>query len=297
MPPKLSELKRAHTDLLSEYLSVIDDVSYLPFFIDIRGDRMAFQEVRGVRKVRWVINKIASTLSSLSNPRPLIRLIAETHIRGKLRELCRVYRQRSIVLKSKGAHGQIQTWMDRAINEAREMEDTLQSWKTFWDAVSSLVGVLSTVAVVLFGLNSVSDFIPQVVAFFTNVTEENMLQVMYTLFPLIMIVMVFWSALFGSFSIKRALFIARGKGHKNVYEKEDELFSLLGRGKNKEYPLDLASTLVLVLIMGLGFTVWMHRLAIRLEAEADSFLFVFLYATFGLVLAAFIYLWIARKPR
>lgn len=304
MATKLSKLKRAHSTLLEEYLNSIENLSYLPFFIetdrDLLGKKFKFQEAKFWDKANWLLSVIPDWLESLVNLKPIAHLLVETHIQAKLRELRRIYRQQKTILKSKGKDKQTQSWMEEAIKETQEMEDTLQSWKVFWDAIATVAGTVSTVTLVVFGISNIFDVVPRLITFinFTEFNTETAGKIIWQFFIAATLPMsiILPEILIGSgFITKRYLFKPHIESGKNIYKLEDDLYQLLNRRKELEFRFDMAFSVIGRVILIIISAVWFKWLFVKLEINFLSTFWYYFYGFYSFFTIPYIWLWIRHN--
>jgi hypothetical protein len=279
---QLDDIKKAHHALMVEYVNILNRVSKLHLFVDFQ---VAFplKNDKLISLARLLIKYLTLTF--------LVRLFVESHIKGKLRELNTSYVHLELAT-DEPPPSKYQEWRKQTEEASAGFVDTLSHSPLFriittlWLLVSGIgftilgkiLELFSTadaakVAVssenvtqivnnisLQFRQSNISVFYQDAYHSYANNFEDFAKMLFFAAYVLICISL--------AFAYKRSLFLP-GSGFlwfdyagkeraitvKNVYEMEDDLFNLLEKGKNREFPMDLVTFALFGFIFG-GFCVF-----------------------------------------
>ena len=253
MSPVLDEIKNQHYTLMVEYVNILNEVSKLPFFVD---------NYKGLGFSDKFLNSMVLPrhFMSVFSWRFFIRLFVQSHIKGKLNELKNSYIHLAQTVAVQQNDDNIK-WFEQIKEQTVEFSNTLSSWQTIRWLVSIIGSIIGTLVVVYLTAN--------VNTIYQAIIEHN-----FELFKILssiisfasLFIMIFISF---SFNYKRSLF-RPGSGFfwegilsqqqkesiKNVYLIEDQLFELLGKAKNREFPVDIIAYIQFLVIMAIFLTLW-----------------------------------------
>ena len=246
MDANLRSLKKAHRELMTKYVDILNDVSKLPFFVRVQP---------GKPVTVGILSKVFSMVQIEPKRRGhkppvdvfvlpfLVRLFVEAHIRAKLIQMSLAY---SYLAQKVQTDKAFSTWLEETSEQCDKIAATLTSWQ-------SIRGIVSVWWPVIIGIIGARLEIESIYEVFKNVNlNSNILVniVVVGFFPSIYFTLFISS----SFGYKRDLFMpgfyddgtprdpsSAPKPEQIVYFLEDRLFALAGRGKSPEIPVDVIS--------------------------------------------------------
>lgn len=241
---KLDEVRRYHYILMREYVNILNQISSLPFFIDSFKVLGFSQKVLGrMAPLRLIMNILTWKF--------LVKFFVESHIKGKLNELRNSYIQisQTFEIVRQDQIDDNQTWLSKVKEECTEFADTLPSWQN----IRRLIIIIGTLIVGFFVATSNVNNIYQAILIIKFEVAIGL--IIYAAFSFLFISF--------TFDYKRSLF-RPGSGFlwesilpqqhkesiKNIYNIEDNLFSLLGKTKIREFPVDIVAFAQIFIVFG-----------------------------------------------
>lgn len=254
---ELNNLKKAHNELMVEYVNIINRVSKLPFLLSLDLD------------VSPEGNTFLKNFNEIKIPtlRFIVKLFVESHIKGKLNQLGDSYVQNAQVISMDGPTAkEYLDWLKQAEEGTKKFASTLSSWQSI-RGLASVMGALgplgSGLLIVSLKVENIYQGLVKIVPLFSLYTFSIILYFLFTM-------VYFWLVIFSAFNYKRNLFypgsgfelftlVRRSRTQqvsvKNVYKIEDKLFEILGKGKTLELPIDIIAYSLLTFTIGI-FSIW-----------------------------------------
>ena len=242
MSVNIRNLKKAHYALIARYIDILNQVSKLPFFVPIHHYevRWANPERRTItaRLMNAYLKYFILRLLKYFTLGYMVRLLTESHIKGKLNELSVAY---SYLAQQNPRDKSLVSWLKDTSEDCDKLAVTLTSWQS----IRGLVGVLWPVAL---GIATTRLDVPSSYAILTKVhIEASNLTRVGGLIYLLAYLLCFVGL---PFEKKRELFMPgfdlgekpidpSAKIENTTYYLEDQVFNLVGRGKVREIPLDI----------------------------------------------------------
>jgi hypothetical protein len=256
MTVTLRKLRKGHHTLMTQYIDLLNQASKLPFFAPITFPIRKQLVGRSLGWTRW-----PEAIGFPIALRYLVRLFTESHIRGKLMELSVAY---SFFALQNPEDKRLVTWLKETSADCDKLAATLTSWQSVRGIVSGLWPVGIGIATALLNLENIYDVVKRI-----NVEPVDWVTVGLVIFPLIYVIFFIGSA----FQKKREMFLRgflEGARQMNadssasidsiVYRLEDQVFNQLGRGKVREFPLDvIGQASVFAGFAALAMTVWINE--------------------------------------
>jgi hypothetical protein len=298
---QFEEIKKAHHALMAEYVTVLNEVSKLPFFIDVyqvgepRPLRHRFRSKSLTRtynsalRLYFLLNAIGFRLFS---NRYFLRLLVESHVKRKLEEIKIAYTQLSQSLPDEASTSEFMSWLKNTRDTCNEFSGTLFSWQSIpglFTAFISFLGsfglseaisqsfksVLERIAAPLHVTEFLATKTEPINPVTTNPVEEiqqfpdawSSVRFLFYFLPLLAVI-------FLNYSCKRILFLHGENDHikrRNVYETEDKLFAALGRGKSREFPIDLLAIIIFIIAIAYLLTLREWTIFSVVLAQANGF--------------------------
>lgn len=220
MPESVSEfeLRRAHSALVSAYLSVLNEASFEVFSFD---EAMHRSHETSLGRLFGTLDVVLDFLGRRWMTRRLVR----SHVRRRLLWVSAAYAQLHALAEARDRAG-FAEWLHNARGRTAEVADSLPTWR----APSALAVLAPTIALV----GAARGVIPYVAVAGVIV----LLLVFYLSIPLVF-----------AFRRKRAFFLDPVVDDRNVYECEDELFRMIERRKPREFQLDVGFVAIVVVVM------------------------------------------------
>ncbi len=279
MTAQLDEIKKAHHALMVEYVNILNRVSKLHFFVD-------FQVTFPINNDKLI--SIGRLLMKYLTLAFLVRLFAEFHIKGKLRELNASYVRHALVVDELSMD-KYQEWSKQTNEASAKFIDTLSLWQSLLGIVNNLWLLVSGLIITIFPFLLGVSFIAFVFTELANLagklsdietnssnlsaqsTASEVLKFLIQSDPgffknlaIVLFLVAFLLILISlAFAYKRSLFLPgsgflwfdfvdteRARATNNVYEMEDGLFDLLEKGKIQEFPKDIATFALFWIILG-----------------------------------------------
>ncbi|MBD0373376.1 MAG: hypothetical protein ICV60_21250 [Pyrinomonadaceae bacterium] len=275
MVGKLDELKTAHEALLREYINAVNEASRLPFYIPFQPKQSARFAVPLEGKM-WRTGLLSKLLKDIS-PQPvqtgglryLVRLFIESHVKDKLRELSNAYLYlMQIIEDTEEGAGEVRAWLKEKSEACTKVADTLLSLR-------SVQGITATFWPLAVGLITASLKVNNI---YEAVTKIKVTELLILGFALVFPVAYLFLFVAAAFTYKREWFMAgldafeqpldglpQDAPKRNVYQMEDRLFALVGRGKKREFPLD-------ILARGLSLFVFIFPSLLLLPTDAPNWI-------------------------
>lgn len=276
--PKPEDIARAHAALIGEYINALNQVSKLRswlIYVELMDINPALEILGTTERRRKYVKILKDVLipafrllrfptyrfPTLSY---LIRLFVESHIKGKLNELSisYLYLLQTVPEKHPSAEN-YRTWLKDTSETCDKLSGTLSSLQSTKGLASTLWPIVVNVAAALLGVSTLKEL-------FTNFSWANLLPwITFIAFPFI----YFGIFMTGAFWYKRELFTGitllesimqpffkwTQDSANNVYQLEDHVFNLLGRGKNHEFRWDLITIpLSLFSFIPIGLSEWIQ---------------------------------------
>lgn len=261
--PKLSALQESHFNLISGYVNALSGVSRLSAFINTYEVYKSNQRPSPYRFALYLIFKFSPY--RLSSVKALVKILVESHIKEKLKELEIIYTQLSATVpREKKNREKYLDWLKSAKHECRELSDTL----IYWDIIKSF-------SLAILNFLVVTGVFAGLVRIFSTPYSLAWLFVVLIFFSIF-----FFSFIDNSYQAKRDIFSGSGNDEsRNIYSLENNLFELLGRGKKVEWPIDyLASALIFFPFL----------IVLKLTLHIDN-LYIYLVLTIIYLVAVWVY--------
>lgn len=254
----IDDLEKVHQRLIAEYINIIEETSELPFFIDIPSSPL-LEEISPSKPKRAKETLKLPPPKKSSRPwvlKPLVKFFVESHIKGKLDQLRASYTLLALNKKSSKMTDKY-TWLTEAAEECEKFADILQ----FSQRIRWLIEIIWPLGIGLLLIN-VRDYS-------TALSRIAIILIAFVVYP--------YLSIFLAFSYKRNRFLhgsIRPIEHfwysvpeefsANVYQIEDELFQLLGKKKNREFPVNIFYTIFVALYFGLHLLVSEQHMLMKL---------------------------------
>ncbi len=246
---RFDDLKKNHYLLMVEYVNTLNQVSKLPFFVDS-------YQILGLPKKFLDGMILPRLLFKLLTWRFLVKFFVESHIKGKLIELKNSYIHIEQTIRVDENSNDKKICLKQTEEETVNFANTIISWQSAGWLISAL-GVIAGIFVAASNANNIYDAI-------LNLPFES-------IFNFAGILVFFFFFVSFSFDCKRSLF-RPGSGFiwesimsqqqkestRNLYLIEDRLFDLLGKAKNREFPIDIAAFSFWFILNGGILIVWQY---------------------------------------
>lgn len=241
--PNLAKLKEKHSDLMQSYVIVIAGVNKLSYFVNTYEVYKSKRRPAVGRFLVYLINKFS--IYRLASVKTIVKLLVETHIVKKLQELENIYIQLDVALPlKKKKRSEYSKWLKIARDECRELSKTLHFTETIKGFALSVINFLTVTGAIAIAVKPFST--PSGLGWGAII---------------LMFVSIFFSSFVdNSFQTKRDIFLGpKENGEGGIYSLENELFDLLNRRKDTEFPIDYLSSGLLffpvLIVMRLAFDV------------------------------------------
>lgn len=262
----IDDLENVHQRLIAEYINIIEETSELPFFIDIPSMPFLGEIFPSKPKKAKETLKLPPPKRS-SRPwvlKPLVKFFIESHIKGKLDQLRALYTLLELTMKSSKMTDKY-TWLTEAAEECKKFADILQ----FSQRIRWLIEIIWPLGIGLLLIN-VRDYS-------TALSRIAIILIAFVLYAYLSILLAFSYKrnrfLYGSIRpIEHDWYSVPEEFKANVYQIEDELFQLLGKKKNREFPVDIFYTIFVSLYLGLHSLVREQHILMRLLYSIVFFL-------------------------
>ncbi|MGC1120255.1 MAG: hypothetical protein WBA22_04095 [Candidatus Methanofastidiosia archaeon] len=263
---RFEELKKTHHELMLEYISILEHVSNLPFFVD-----NSQEFISAIEELLFSIEKITRRKKGHKNIhiqdfefhkalilpvafffklltlRFLVRYFVESHIKEKTNLLRDSYIHLELTFDpDEPSSEKCRNWLKQAEESSLKFASTLSSWKSVRGFASALWPLGVSVLVARLSMNDV--------ACITESAVGSIGLISFIALILILSVPILYFCLFTFFAFryKRRLFLKRLNGKyqmgrpkkeeesgNNVYQVENMLFLLVGKRKTREFPVDI----------------------------------------------------------
>ena len=249
MNANLSDLKKAHSLLMSKYIDVLNQTANLPFFVAAQFKQVSAEDATPSKVPESTASSdnqpekrgYLSLFTDLFSLKYLVQLFVEAHIRGKMLELSVAY---SYLAQKHLEDPEYLTWLRETSEDCTKLAQTLTSWQSIRGIVSIWWPVLISLLTARLGLGSIYEIIDKI----HIDTEILIILGLIMVFPLIYL-SIFISYAFAS---KRGLFMPGFDRNEKpidphepadirdtIYYLEDQVFHLAHRKKVREIPLDI----------------------------------------------------------
>ena len=299
---EFEELRKTHHKLMLEYISVLEHVSNLPFFVDSSQEfisaieKLLFDVERISKKERHKDIDIQNSkfpkalffpitfLFKLLTLRFLVKYFVESHIKGKISLLRDSYIHLEQILEADELSSEkYRKWLERAEKSSSKFASTLSSWKSIRGFASALWPLGVSLLAARFSMNDV-DRVAE-----PAVKDVGLISFIILILVLSVPILYFCLFIFFAFRYKRRLFLKKLNAKyrmkylkeeeepgENIYQIENMLFVLLGKRKSKEFPVDIATYAIVSfsLFLFLMIVEWQEgHTALTLSLGALLFLF------------------------
>lgn len=262
MACKLNDLKKAHVELMTEYVSIINQASNLSFLSTMKpypsSEMLEFPTTPWGKKFSKIykFSLKLPDIFSLTVVRFFVKLFVETHIKGKLNEIRDSYVQLAqSITTDEASNIEYQNWLKQTEEGTKKFADTLSSLQSIRGLVSVLLPWVSGLLIALLSVDNIYQIFVKIIPISTLILSIGLFLVISLLY--------FCLFILSAFHRKRTLFYHSSEGFlfelmmfplelaklkkplqlqepvKNVYQIEDKLFHLLGKRKPLELPIDL----------------------------------------------------------
>jgi hypothetical protein len=251
-------LKKAHYDLMKKYFDTLGIVSNLPqlpefplinkeYKTTLRKQITNFQDhhIEGLdyRLIGWT-----------TTTRFFVSFFVEWHVRKKLNSLIEIYAQleQSINPDDEEALNKI-NWLKESQEKMQKFSNTLSIFSSLNAFIKNSVMFFSGFLMAALGANSIYNAI--ILLFNLSIDPIFVLTIPLTILFLLYLFFFLESA----FSYKRLIFHVTNSEKsddtsvqisKNVYQLENDLYSLIGRKKPREFPINIAIESVFLIAIG-----------------------------------------------
>jgi len=148
MTAKLEQLKEAHNTLMVEYVKILNQVSKLPFFVNVNklnykhpvsNDSQANIIKRTYTSILPLLQMAGYFFFRIICIKYFVRLFIESHIKGKLAELKISYTHLSQSLSEDNpAESEFILWLNKTKESCDEFSKTLFSWRSIPGIIATL---------------------------------------------------------------------------------------------------------------------------------------------------------------
>jgi hypothetical protein len=236
--PELYKLNNAHRTLMQAYVASLGAVSRLSFFVSI-NELQPPKESWLRRIIHFIVWGKISPFRLLIW-RPAVKLYVESHIHKKMNELAIGYSQLSLLVPElHSEEAKYLKWLVKAKNECEQLTSTISSGKIFLNAINYVLFVIANLFVAAWGAANLFDLIIRLSLLQPpKIAVEIIGKFLVFTFLALPFILAFVDV---TFYAKRVILLNIGieEGQPAVYKLENNLFSLINRGKTKETPLDL----------------------------------------------------------
>ncbi len=250
MDAPLPELKKAHRELMSRYVAVLEEVRQAGWFMPKKETKP--QDITSPQRVpAWLGRPLVWLIRPKSFAvRSLVHLFVEGHIKKKLKELSEGYL--ALRAQAPADDKDLREWAKDCGDVCDKMAATLATW-------ASIEGVLRLLWPFAIGGLTAWLGVKDIWEVFRKLDAKTFALTAAFLFLPALYLLTFMSA---SFGYRRQMFIPSfdaderpldsktGWPEYNIYLLEDRLFNLLNRTKSREKPWDLHFAIIAMCLFG-----------------------------------------------
>lgn len=270
--PSFTALKDKHQQLMQSYYQILALASTQPFLIDIfallKRKEFSPSKEKILRVLIFVLTPV-KFIFRLFCWKPLVDLFVELHMKNKAKEIRDIYIQLSQTINDdRKYYKKYKNWLITSASELELYSTSLASQKTikelltkFWTAILAIIVVILRVDNIFQALVNLVRFTPISSEYATFMASFFRISLNATMILMPLLVLSFWT--------KRALLhpainiVFLGDfviSERNVYQKENEIFSLLHRDKIPEFPVDFFAFIspFLVFVVFVPILAWME---------------------------------------
>lgn len=298
--PSVYEFIGHHQALLQEYAEILATVTRLSFFVSNHEVRQTTRKSQNSKLFYYLFNKFLPLRFFVI--RPLIRLLVETHVRSKLKEIGVAYIQTIPVIPTNHPEKEkYKAWLHDTREQCKELRNSLGTSRTLLDWLKSILGSVAPIFLAIWGAANISDFAATMLLNSSRPLSEILLEheaaVTLSVFLILLLLILglyFYLFLSAAFSIKRDLFLSTPiEGADNLYLTENKLFSILQRGKQTEIPIDYLGSATFTLLMFVLFY-WTNYEFNRIITQTNNASAVLICNPFPIILVILAFTFFAR---